>query len=422
LPYKGKFDIYDYPSYVTTHHAAFPQAFVMTPPLETHQFDEYRTFRDPHTGRQWRQLTSGRDGCCPLYFYGHVTTTDGMTILFYRYHEGTVQNWKLDLSTGLATRLTNASTPNCLRWFWHEPQPASGVREMMTCFSPSSEEMAYFDNNTLRAVHIRTLEDRTVFHLPKDRVPSSIPDLSPCGRFFAFAHAERAWWEEATRSGPPARHEARQVHLEVVEMATGQRRHLLTMNSLLTHVNFCGADRLIFTHLPTEEALLVTDMRGGWFAALRTQTPDGVCVNHAVPTARGVFYETVSPLPHGTVGRADPETFESVDYLTNHPVHHIGHDWEGRMLFGDIYQAETPHDRHLAWLPAVETGKVNHFDLLTGPFRLHGNPRFQRNHIHGTLMPDRQNILFTGPDDHHEANHLFLLDVSDLADQSTEFA
>ena len=40
----------------------------------------------------------------------------------------------------------------------------------------------------------------------------------------------------------------------------------------------------------------------------------------------------------------------------------------------------------------------------------------QRGHVHALLMPDRRHILFTGPDERTETSHLFLLDVSDLAD------
>lgn len=374
-----------------------------------------RRFADPLTGRTWTQLTAGAGWCYPLYFYGPTVTADAGTILFYRYADGSVQNWKLDVASGEATRLTSATTPNCLWRFWDEPEVAVGVRDQMSAFGPVSEEMSYFDGNTLRAVHVRTLDDRVVCELPADRVPCGIPGLSPSGRRFVCVHADRAWWDEATQPGPPKRTEARNVHLDVVDMRTGERRTLLAINAWLTHAYFYDEQRVLFTNLPTEGSLLMTDLRGGWFVALRAQTAEGVTINHALPTRRGIRYETVSPLPNGIMGHCDPDTFTSTDYLTSHPVHHVGQDGEGRLWFGDIYEVDTPHPRRLAWLPEVRPGAVNAFTMLTHGFQMHGSPHAQRSHVHATLLPNRQHILFTGPDDTSQTNHLFLLDVADLA-------
>lgn len=379
-----------------------------------------RSFPDPVTGRTWTQLTCGDEYCYPIYYFDPVVTADGGTAIFYRYRDGSVQNWKLDIATGNATRLTSASTLNCLWRFWDEPEPACGVRDLMSAFSPQSEEMTYFDGNLLRAVHVRTLEDRLVYELPEHRVPCGIPGLSPSGRRFVFLHADRAWWDAATRPGPPPRHEARGVRLEVVDMQTGESRPLVVMNAWLTHANFYDETRIVFANSPTESSILLTDLRGGWYAGLRTQTADGTVPNHYVATRRGILYETVSPMPHGIMGTCNPDSFESHDYRTSHPVHHIGHDWEGRLWFGDIYEPEPPHPRHLAWLPRVRQGAVNPFVLLTHGFQMHGNPRAQRSHIHATLLPDRTRILFTGPDTESGTNHLFLLDVADLAAAETE--
>jgi len=386
---------------------------------ETMQY-ERREFADPLTGRMWTQLTCGDEWCYPIYYFDPVMTADGGTVIFYRYRDGEVQNWKLEVATGEATRLTAATTPNCLWRFWDEPEQARGVRELLSAFSPGSEEMSYFDGNTLRAVHVRTLADRLVYELPEDRVPCGLPGLSPSGDYFVFMHADRAWWEQATQKGAPPRHEAKGVHLDLVDMQSGACRPLVVMNAWLTHANFYDEERIIFANLPTEGSILLTDRRGGWYASLRTQTPDGVMANHYVATRRGILYETVSPLPHGIMGQCNPDTFESRDFLTSHPVHHIGHDGEGRLWFGDIYEQEPPHARHLAWLPRVEQGRVNPFEMLTHGFQMHGQPKAQRSHIHPTLMPDRKHILFTGPDERSRTSHIFLLDVSDLADTETE--
>ncbi len=68
----------------------------------------------------------------------------------------------------------------------------------------------------------------------------------------------------------------------------------------------------------------------------------------------------------------------------------------------------------------MATGRCNPFTMLTGGFHTFGSPYCQRSHLHPTLLPDRRHILFTGPDAESETNHLFLLDVSDLAEVDTE--
>jgi len=200
---------------------------------ETTEYPQ-REFNDPLTGRMWTQLTAGDEFCYPIYYYDPTVTADGAVLVFYRYRSGEVQNWTLEIATGKATRLTTATTPNCLWRFWDEPAPASGVRDLMSAFSPGSDEMTYFDDNVLRAVHVRTMEDRAVFSVPQDRVPCGIPGLSPGGRYFVFTHADRTWWNDVTQHGAPLRHEARGTCLELVDMQTGGSRPLVIMNAWLT--------------------------------------------------------------------------------------------------------------------------------------------------------------------------------------------
>jgi hypothetical protein len=386
------------------------------PPADTVRYSR-RESKDPVTGRRWTQLTSGDEYCYPLYFFGPTVTADGALLLFHRYRDDEVQIWRLELATGEATRLTGASTPNGLWRPWDEPRPARGVRELFSAFSPGSEEMFYFDGNLLRAVHVRTLADRAVHEVPADRVPCGLPGASPDGRHFALLHCDRKWWEESTRRGPPPRHEARGCRLDVVETATGRARNLVTMNAWLTHANFLDHERIVFSNPPTECGKMMTDLRGGWYVHLRTQTVEGWVANHYGVTRRGLMYETVSPMPFGIMGICDPSTYACRDFMTACPMAHLGQDAEGRLWFGDSYRPEPPHDRFLAWFPRLRAGEVNPFAALTRGFQMHG--RNQRSHVHAVLMPDRRQILFTGPDDRTRTNHMFLLDVSDLADAET---
>jgi len=373
--------------------------------------------KDRVTGRLWIQLTSGEGFTYPLYYFGPTLTRDGRALLFHRFRHGEVQNWKLDISSGEAVQLTGARTPNCLWRFWDQPAPAQGVRDLMSAFDPAGENLLYFDGNLLRAVHIDTLEDRVVYEVPPDRVPCGIPGVSPDGRWLTYVHADREWWETATQNGPPPRWEAKGVRLDVVELASGEARPIVVMNAWLTHANFYDERRIIFSNHPTECSIFLTDLRGGWYVHLRTQTVEGWQANHFVATQRGIMYETISPGEFGVMGVCDPETYSYREFRTDHPVSHLGYDPEGRLWFGHVYRLRPRVESFLAWLPGVRGDRLNPFVPLTEGMTPYG--KGQHSHLHPVLTPDRRHILFTGPDETTETNHIFLLDVSDLSDTET---
>jgi hypothetical protein len=189
------------------------------------------------------------------------------------------------------------------------------------------------------------------------------------------------------------------------------------MNSWLTHVNFCDNRRVIFCHPPSESAVLLTDLDGGWYTHLRTQTPEGWEVCHYLPTEQGIFFETISKGDVGGMGMIDPETYGVREYRTNYPVSPCGSDLTGKLWFGHAYRMKPKVESFIAYLPEVRSGKLNEFVVLTEAIPTYG--RGQRSHLHPVLTPDRKSILFTGPDHTTQTNHLFLLDVSDLADVQT---
>lgn len=382
------------------------------PFFETETF-ERRTTREKLTGRELVQLTSGPDCCQHLYYFNPCVTRDGREIIFYRYRDEDVQNWKLDVATGLATRLTNASTSEAQWRPWQAPA-ARGVRELLSMFCPATGQLYYFDGLAVREVSIDDGADRLVWELPVGRFPCGLGSVSPDGRHLVVPHVDREQWQRLTANGCPKRPEFRGLHLELIDTATGHSRPLLNLNTWITHADFLGNDRIIFSSLATESAILMTGLEGGWYIVLRPETVDGLSVNHRLPTRRGIMYETVSPNPRGVVGHCDPQTYRSRDFFVEHPVHHLGHDPEGLLWIIDSYRVEPRVEKFLGWIPRLVPGETNRVQPLTGGFTNHGDPELQRSHPHPTVMPDRRNLLFCGPDPHESANHLFLLDISDL--------
>ena len=115
----------------------------------------------------------------------------------------------------------------------------------------------------------------------------------------------------------------------------------------------------------------------------------------------------------------DPDTYACRDFRTDYPVSHCGQDVEGKLWFGHAYRMRPQVESFLAYLPSLHPDKLNAFVLLTEGINTYG--RGQRSHLHPVLLKDRRRILFTGPDHTTKTNHMFLLDVADLAPVETEF-
>jgi len=391
------------------------------------RFDK-KHLKDSQTGRTCTQITHGEAFCYPLYYFIPSFTDDGQTILFHRRTVDEVQIWKLDLPTGEATQLTRANTPNALWRPWLHPT-AKGVRDQLSAFNTVSSELLYFDSNELRAVQIDMLKDRLIHQLDPTRVPCGLTGVSPDGGYFVFPHCDRNWWEQYTSSAPP-RHEARDVHLQLIDMTTGESRVVLRINSWITHTNFYDNTRILFSHPATDKGILMTDIDGGWYAHLAAMggtreyageeagMADGPLLrdqstSHYLPTALGIAYER-----RDFLGVVDPDTHACVEYqLADYPSTHIGRDPLGKQWFYDSrrFRAESGmHDgpRCLLHLPELDRNKVNRPELIYGGSEMFGV--CQASHMHPVIMPDRKHILMTIGDSNTRTNHLAILDISDL--------
>jgi len=372
-----------------------------------------RELTDAQTGRKLVQLTSGDCFDYPLYYYIPSMTADATSVVFYRHQADEVQMYSLDVETGVTRRLTEARTPNSLWRPWLQ-EPGWGVRDQMSALNTVTDEVIYFVSNDIRAVNIRTLADRLLFTLPEDRVPCGLTGVSPDGKWFVFPHADRQWWEASVGTGTePKREEAQGVRLDVLDLASGETRTLVQINSWLTHSNFYDDRRILFCHPATEEGILMTDLDGGHYQHLRTQDQKGrTC--HYPATARGIMYEVANHIG----GIYDPDTHVRSEYELGLPGYvHTGCDPEGRLWFYESHDSRT--DVHaIYFFPALVSDRPNEPVLLLSDMKTYWLG--QRSHFHPRVTPDRKSILFTGGDPANQTNHLFLLDIADLQDTKIE--
>jgi hypothetical protein len=387
--------------------------------------DERVERTDPQTGRRIVQLTSGPWDDYPLYYFIPTVTQDGRSLILHRLRDGQLQYHRLDLDTGRTVCLTAARTPVALWRPWTQA-PTTGVREYLGALNLVTDELIYLDGQDIRAVHIRTLADRLVARVPEDRFACSQAGISPDGRFYTYAHADRAWWDSHTNSDPQ-RHTARGCKIEVLELASGASRTILTMNGWISHTTFYDDTRIIFSHPPTEQGILMTDLIGTWMLALRPQSPDGSQTCHYQATRSGVMYELntyTEPIDrrHGTMGVFDPDTLTRREYRVGARITHIGFDPEGWLWFGEQIRETPRFGRLIGYVPKLDRDREAEFVPLTEPVMTCGDQHLQRAHVHPALMPDRRHILFTAGDPRTGTNHPCLLDVADLAEVKSERA
>src|SRR5262249_7680457 len=71
---------------------------------------EWKTSRDPETGRTLRQLTSSRANSYPLYYFIPSLTSDNRYLVFHSERSGWVELYRMDLKDGAITQLTAGRT------------------------------------------------------------------------------------------------------------------------------------------------------------------------------------------------------------------------------------------------------------------------------------------------------------------------
>ena len=376
-----------------------PAAAEVTPEKPLQLSPQFRRLQAPETGRLAIQLTWGDSQCYPLYYYVPTITADGRYLVYHRAAEGQLQLYRLDLHTAESTQLTRATAEDT-QWRPWCIDSGAGVLDHRSALNVPRNQAVYFDGNHVRAVHVHTLDDESLFHIPEDRDPYGRACCTPDGQWLVYIHVPQGsiWGEPCEGAAIVAYH-----------FDTGQQQTLSHIDAAVFHVAPYDNQHIVVTHPAEGPGMLLTDFTRNRCDPIR----DGVV--HCPVTERGIAYEVPEerrlglrdPLQQSWFEFRMPDFFE---YL------HTGRDPAGRLFFyenstdwdkfdiHDMYallQLDRQHGRH-QWL------------------RLMGNwPTYlggQKAHFHPQLTPDRRWILFHGGDPASETCHMFLLDVADLGD------
>ncbi len=185
---------------------------------------EKREFEDAETGAQVVQLTHWRGHSNHLYFTTTSFLPGGRRLVFDGDRDNRENLFAVDLDTGEIVQLTDVS------------RPLGGLR---ACTSPVRQEIYFFEGRDLKVVDADSLEERTIYRVPDDRVPSILTP-SCDGRLLAFAERTDLGWEigpqyqgfeKMLAESPP-------TTIRVVEIATGENWPAIEDPAWCSHVNF----------------------------------------------------------------------------------------------------------------------------------------------------------------------------------------
>lgn len=366
--------------------------------------DQFRRLKAPETGRLAVQLTSGEGHTYPLYFYIPSITGDGKYLIYHRAAGGEVQLHRLTLATGQSKQLTHATCPDT-QWRPWCIDSGRGVLDHRSVLNVVRNLVVYFDGREVRSVDVESLKDDLLFTLPEGREAYGQNGCTPDGKWLAYIHTPRgSEWGKPCKGAVVAAY----------NFDTKEQRTLGRIDSAVFHVTAFDNQHFIVTHPADHSGMMLTDLTSGKIVPLRYNDPGvrGHLV-HSQVTSRGMVYEVEKI---GRAGLYDPFARRRFEFQLPEFLHylHTGRDPQGRLWFCENSTAWDRFDVHDMYALVRLDRDGGQWLRLTGNWPTYGGG--QKSHFHPQLTPDRKWIMFTGGDTRSKSSHIFLLDVSNVAD------
>lgn len=137
---------------------------------------EWRSFNDPSTGVNVRQLTGYKGHSHHLYFTNPGWYDDGRKLLFGSDRGNRTNLYGISLASGEITQLTDLDMP---------PPPAE-TSFLFTSKNPRREEVYFWHGRTLLALDLDSLEERRLYEAPAGFV-TNMTNVTADGRYVCTA-------------------------------------------------------------------------------------------------------------------------------------------------------------------------------------------------------------------------------------------
>ncbi len=364
---------------------------------------EWRTFRDPQTGRAVTQLTDSAAEDYHLYFYNPAVTPDGAHLIFFSERTGLSNLFRLDLRTGEVVQLTDAQPARAEYWPFTEAVRGAGA--CLAAIGSGGRELFYFEGVTLWAVEIESLRARQLLAVAEDRRPSML-HADARGQTLVFATWDEALFMERSRRAyagerfPDERFFQETTSTIVrVEAATGRAEEVWRVeNFWINHVlvNPHDRDLIEFCHeySPQPDRMWLLNAATGACAPVPGQGREE-WYQHEFWSADGrrIFFHggRAGDEAHGFCGWCSPDGAEYQRYEHRTP----GRAYAHYNLHPDGHTMVADGEAQPGCISKVrlEDGR-QHFEVLCR----HDSYRFgddQRCHPHPSFTPDGRRLVFT---------------------------
>lgn len=384
--------------------------------------DKFKRFNDNTTGREIIKLTEGDAFCYPMYYFIPTFSKRQKYLIYHRLTNEELQLYRLDMTTGENVKMTNAKY-NDTEWYPWTQGTSSGVLDNRSVVNVEKNMVIFMDGNDVRTIDIRSLDDKHLFTIPSDRMAIGQNCVTPDGKWFVYIHHDREQFDRyryECKNGQidnyTLRSQSKGTRLDAYNLVTGENRNLVTINSPIHHVLSYDNEHVIFCHLANENAMLLTDIKGGWYKHMRTQDDKGA-VCHFLPTKKGVCYEVLGKHSNNNGGNYgglyNPFNNERFEFPL--PMHfgytHTGWDPDGDIFF---YENSNPKEdiHNIYYAREINPNGKDIWERLISDWKCYGDG--QKSHFHPTIAPDRDWMLFTADDDETKTNHIYLMSVRDL--------
>jgi oligogalacturonide lyase len=343
--------------------------------------DEHITFVAPESGLEVIQLTSSPAQDAHLYFTGDGFVPNDHGLVFTSKRTGSWNLFYMDLETYHFVQLTDSKR-------------ISGTGAVV---SPATMEAYYRDGSTIKAVHLKTLAERTVTTVP-DGYNVSTLSVTVDGKALAYSIQENIPITTKTDkiySDMAERFQKRPWCAVVTGHTDGTGWHEVTrQKKWLSHtlINPLNEHIILYCHEGSwgdvEQRMWVVDSGGRDNHALRPEEKPAVKIGHEFWFRDGIHvgYQVQVPGEPKSIGIADVIDGSYLEYPTPYNDSHVQANSTGTTFVGDGSEKEP-----FINLYQLADGKLTGRHL----WKHEGSFAQQYWHPHPRFSPDDKYVLFT---------------------------
>jgi oligogalacturonide lyase len=344
--------------------------------------DEHKVLKAEESGFQVLQLTTNAADDSGLYFTNRSFVPDENGLVFTSKRTGAWNLFYMNLKTFTFVQLTDS-------------KDISGTGAEV---SPATHEVFYRDGFAIKAVHLKTLAERTLTTTPKGYNVGSAVSVTAAGKALAFSITERIALATKTNviySDMDERFAKRPWSAVWTGGADGSGWHeIARQKKWISHTLISpeNPDLILYCHEgrwnQVEQRMWLVNADGSHNRPLRPEEKPEIAIGHEYWFDDGIHvgYQVRYPKGKPMIGVADTRDGSYREYPTPYSDSHTQASHQGDLFIGDGTEKEP-----FLNLYRLEGGK------LTGRhiFR-HGSSFSQQHwHPHPAFSPDDAYVLFT---------------------------